>query len=63
MHTYIIVDINADLDPVTYATDTDDEIADARAALRDAGLAYEHIYAGDPGCPDAYRTDRKLFAA
>lgn len=64
MATYITIDINSDCDPVTYLTDTDEEIAVARRALRDAGLAYEDIYVGDPdGEGDSHRNGNVLFAA
>jgi hypothetical protein len=61
--TYIIIDINSDIDPISYPTDTDEEISVARVALRDAGLAYEDVWAGDIGCPDSYKSGSKLFAA
>ena len=61
--TFITININSDLDPISYATDSDEEIAAAREALRDAGLAYEHVWAGGIGDPDSYKTGNKLFAA
>lgn len=63
--TYIVIDINSDCDPVTYATDTEEEIATARVALRDAGLAYEDVWTSpsDEDAPESYKTSNKLFAA
>ena len=59
---YIVIDINSDLDPITYPINTDDEIEKAQKALRDAGLAWEDVYVGDPDCPDSYVTETKFFA-
>lgn len=58
---YIVIDINSDLDPVTYPIDTDTEIAAAERALRDAGLAYEDVWTGEG--EDAIKCGSKLFAA
>lgn len=62
---FIVIDINSDLDPVTFAIDTDAEIEAARIALRDAGLAYEDVWTspGDEHAPEAYKNGNKLFAA
>jgi hypothetical protein len=57
MTTYIVISEE------TYLTDTDEEIAAARQALRDAGLAEAEVFAGEPdGSGDSYRNGAKLFA-
>ena len=62
---FIVLNINSDLDPVTYPIDTDSEIQEAQDALRDAGLEYAAIWYGDgPDDVDAYADSvRKLFAS
>mgnify|MGYP000166779489 CR=1 FL=1 len=45
-----------------YPIDTAEQIAVARAALREAGLDKAAVYAGDPECPDSYTTGAVLFA-
>lgn len=60
---HIIIDVNSDLDPITYPIDSESEERAARIALRDAGLAYASVWVGEPGSGDEIRTDRKLFAA
>lgn len=60
--THIVISINSDLDPVTYFTNTPEEIGAARLALRDAGLAYEDEWVGEPGTGDEHKNGSKLFA-
>ena len=43
----IVIHINSDLDAIVLALGTDDEVAAARSALRDAGLAWENVVDGD----------------
>jgi hypothetical protein len=57
---FIVISINSDLDPVTYPTNTDDEVQIASQALRDAGLAHEDEWAGEG--EDAVKNGNKLFA-
>lgn len=61
---YIVIDTNSDLDPTTYPLETDEQIAEARCALADAGLAYEDVWTSptDEHAPEAYKSGRKLFA-
>lgn len=61
--SHIIIHINSELDPTTYPIDSYEEIVAAEAALRDAGLAFEDVWVGEPGSPDAYKNGQKLFAA
>lgn len=72
MKTHILIPIEMtdldgnDLPPEqnVFPTDTDEEIAAARLALRDAGLDEAPIYAGEPdGLGDSYATGSKLAAA
>jgi hypothetical protein len=58
--SYIVIDINSDLESTVYEINTDAEIATAKVALRDAGLAYEYVWADDGA--DAVLTQQKLFA-
>lgn len=60
---HIIIDINSDLDPITYPIDSESEERAARIALRDAGLAYASVWVGEPESGDEIKTDSKLFAA
>lgn len=59
---YILIDINSDVAATAYCLDTDHETAVARQALCDAGLGEADVWAGDPTCPDSYRTGSVLFA-
>ena len=57
MTTYIMIGDDA------YVTDTDEQIEEARAAMRDAGLDSVAVYAGDPdGLDDSYKNGCVLFA-
>lgn len=66
MATFVLIDINSDLDPIAYEIDTDEQVHEARKALRDAGLAYEDVWTGDPNPGEAsndnIKTGAKLFA-
>jgi hypothetical protein len=71
MSTYIVIDsactdaagVPSESHVEVYETNTDEEIAAARAALREAGLEYAEEYAGVPdGLGDAYANGNKLFA-
>lgn len=47
----------------TYPTDTDEQIAEAKEALREAGLTEAPVYAGEPdGLGDSYANGQVLFA-
>jgi hypothetical protein len=59
---HIIIDINSDLDPVTYEIETEEDEYAARVALRDAGLAWEDVWVGEPGTPDAHKSGGRLTA-
>lgn len=50
------------IDDVVYPIDTDEEIAEAQAAMRAADLKEADVYVGDPDSPDCYKNGRKLFA-
>lgn len=55
--TFIIIDEQV------FATDTTEEIAEAKAALRDAGLTSAPVYVGEAdGLGDSYRNGQVLFA-
>lgn len=57
MTTYIVIDEQA------YETNTDEEITEAREALREAGLEVAVEYCGLPdGLGDSYANGNKLFA-
>lgn len=57
MSTYIVIEDN------TYPTNTLEEIEEAQAALREAGLAEAPVYAGEPdGLGDSYRNGQVLTA-
>lgn len=47
----------------TFTIDTLADETHARKMLREHGIAYEPIWVGEPGSPDALRTQNKLFAA
>lgn len=58
MATYIMIGDAA------YETNTDEQVALAREALQEAGLAEAAEYAGAPdGAGDSYLNGNKLFAA
>jgi hypothetical protein len=55
--TYIVIEENV------YLTNTAEEIAEAQAALRDAGLASAPVYVGEPdGLGESYRNGQVLWA-
>lgn len=57
MTTYIVIDEQ------TFKTNTEEEIAVARAALRDAELDSADEFVGEPdGLGDSYKNGNKLFA-
>jgi hypothetical protein len=45
-----------------YPIDTDEQIEVARQAMRESELYSACIHAGDPSCPDSYRTNDWLLA-
>lgn len=49
------------LDPDTYPLDTDAEVAEARAAMREAGLESAPVWSGDEGS-ESVKTWMVLFA-
>jgi hypothetical protein len=56
--TYITIDDHA------YPTNTDEQVAAAREALREAGLESAKVYAGEPdGMGESYANGALLFAA
>lgn len=62
MTTYIAIRRDGG-DCDTYLTDTDEQIAEAREALIDAGLDSAPIYVGEPdGLGDSYRNGQVLHA-
>ena len=47
----------------TYAVDTVEEVAEAQAAMREAGLASAPVYVGEPdGLGDSYPNGQVVFA-
>lgn len=57
---YVLVDVG--VGHIDYPADTDEEIAAAVQALRDAGQAWAHVWLGCPDDPDTYVTSRVLWA-
>lgn len=51
---YICIPVSP-YDTEFYPIDTDEQVAEARAALRTAGLKSAPVYHGDPESPDSYR--------
>jgi len=54
---FIVID-----DEETYFVDTDNELAEARQALTDAGLSEADVWSGNPEDGDAVKTGLKVFA-
>lgn len=50
------------LDPDTYPLDTDAEVAEARAAMREAGLESAPVWSGEPDEDEGVKTWMVLFA-
>ena len=61
--TYITIPQDG-ADDAIYPVDTDEQVAAARAALREAGLGRAKVYVGEPdGLGDSYHNGSLLFAS
>lgn len=68
MTLFILIDHRVRLacgtsDPDTYLVNTDEEIAQARAALRDAGIDEAPVWAGEPDEGESVKTWMSILAA
>lgn len=60
MRHFILIHREGTEDYDSYAIDTNREVADAQEAMLAAGVERADEWAGDPSCPDSYRTGNTL---
>ena len=59
---FIIIDQHPMFAAVSYEIDTPAGERRARIALAAAGIEWAHVWLGEPSCPDAFLSRRRLFA-